>query len=230
MRSDPDKIRAWQQRSRTDLTKRPAEPGSSSTLRRTAPKHGRRQISPASTEQREKVASEACVVCARDRYDVRIDPAHLWPRGRGGCDHHLCVLPLCAEHHRAYDDGKLDMLTLVVTDWPRYKPEFDHATSHADPVSVMQRLAGAKLSWRPRETVPHEVFEGIDFEAFNDRVSEYRELTRDHGFDAALSHHAGEPVATPEITHGEDGHPLPDTSDIVLRHVPVEEDDEELQF
>lgn len=30
------------------------------------------------------------------------------------------------------------------------------------------------------------------------------------------------------ITHGEDGHPLPDTSDVVLQHIPVEEDDEDL--
>lgn len=30
------------------------------------------------------------------------------------------------------------------------------------------------------------------------------------------------------VTHGEDGHPLPDLSGIVLRHEPVEELDEEL--
>lgn len=36
---------------------------------------------------------------------------------------------------------------------------------------------------------------------------------------------AGVPVT---ITHGEDGHPLPDTSEVVLQHAPVEEDDEEL--
>jgi hypothetical protein len=36
---------------------------------------------------------------------------------------------------------------------------------------------------------------------------------------------AGVPVT---ITHGEDGHPLPDTSKVVLQHNRVEEDDEEL--
>jgi hypothetical protein len=36
---------------------------------------------------------------------------------------------------------------------------------------------------------------------------------------------AGVPVT---ITHGEDGRPLPDTSDALLEHIPVEEDDEEL--
>lgn len=31
-----------------------------------------------------------------------------------------------------------------------------------------------------------------------------------------------------KITHGEDGHPLPETSHVALRHIPIEEDDEEL--
>jgi len=36
---------------------------------------------------------------------------------------------------------------------------------------------------------------------------------------------AGVPVT---ITHGQDGHPLPDTSEVVLQNNPVEEDDEEI--
>jgi hypothetical protein len=46
-----------------------------------------------------------------------------------------------------------------------------------------------------REPVPAGVYDGMDFAAFNARVAEYRKLTREGGFEAALSHHAGEPVA-----------------------------------
>lgn len=45
-----------------------------------------------------------------------------------------------------------------------------------------------------REAVPAGAYEGIDFDAFNRGVEEYRALTREHGFSAALSHYAGEPV------------------------------------
>lgn len=36
-------------------------------------------------------------------------------------------------------------------------------------------------------------------------------------------------LACRSVSYGEDGHPLPDTSDVVLRYVPIEEDDEELR-
>jgi hypothetical protein len=46
----------------------------------------------------------------------------------------------------------------------------------------------------PREPVPSDVYEGIDFEDFNRVVDEYRALTRENGFSAALSRYVGEPV------------------------------------
>lgn len=46
----------------------------------------------------------------------------------------------------------------------------------------------------PRERVPEEAYAGIDFEALNRRVADYRNVGREHGFDAALSLYAGEPL------------------------------------
>jgi hypothetical protein len=47
---------------------------------------------------------------------------------------------------------------------------------------------------RPREAVPASVYDGIDFDAINAKISEYRQIVRAEGFDAALSRLAGEPV------------------------------------
>ena len=52
---------------------------------------------------------------------------------------------------------------------------------------------GANAS-APREAVPVEVYEGVDFDALNRQVAEYRRVTRQQGFDAALSLYAGEPL------------------------------------
>jgi hypothetical protein len=46
--------------------------------------------------------------------------------------------------------------------------------------------------------------------------------------DHELASSSPPPSPPVKITHGEDGHPLPETSHIALRHIPVEEDDEEL--
>lgn len=54
-------------------------------------------------------------------------------------------------------------------------------------------VVGATVS-APREAVPVEVYEGVDFDALNRKVAEYRRVTRQHGFDAALSLYAGEPL------------------------------------
>jgi len=39
----------------------------------------------------------------------------------------------------------------------------------------------------PRETVSEQVYEGIDFDAFNAKVSEFRSVTEIEGFDASFS-------------------------------------------
>lgn len=56
-----------------------------------------------------------------------------------------------------------------------------------------------------------------------------RVASDDLGFDwrALNAWQASRPIA---ITHGEDGNPLPQSDDLKLEHVPIEEDDEELRL
>jgi hypothetical protein len=120
---------------------------------RTARRAKRRPISPASTAQREAVGGRVCLGCGREASDwLAIDPAHLWPRGRGGCDSRFCVVPLCRDGsgqgcHRLFDEGKLDLLGVLVADWGRWRHHFQHACRHATPMELLQRLAGARLRW-----------------------------------------------------------------------------------
>jgi hypothetical protein len=73
----------------------------------------------AAPAQRAKVKLLTCLGCGRevDMDDPgrhwTIDPAHLVPRGQGGCDHEDCVLPLCRNLCNPYEgchpifDGKV---------------------------------------------------------------------------------------------------------------------------
>jgi hypothetical protein len=81
-------------------------------------------------------------VCGR----APADPAHLVPRSRGGCDHALCVLPLCRRCHRAFDEGQLDLLAQLE---PRYRAELAHALSHLPLLALLRRVTGAR--WAPTE-------------------------------------------------------------------------------
>lgn len=47
----------------------------------------------------------------------------------------------------------------------------------------------------PRETVSEQVYEGIDFDAFNAKVSEFRSVTETEGFDASFSKFTDVPTA-----------------------------------
>lgn len=42
-----------------------------------------------------------------------LDPAHIAPRSLGGGQSADAILPLCREHHRAYDSHRLDLLPLL---------------------------------------------------------------------------------------------------------------------
>jgi hypothetical protein len=112
----------------------------------------RRPISPASPAQRAAVKGRPCLGCGRYESEyVAIDPAHVWPRGRGGCDSRFCVVPLCRTFdggcHRLFDEGKLDLLAVMVEDWGRWRLWFVHALRHCLPVQLLERLAGSRISW-----------------------------------------------------------------------------------
>ena len=102
-----------------------------------------RPVSAASPAQRRKVAAMDCVVCGRGRTaSMPLDPAHLWPVGRGGCSDPDCVVALCRVHHRAFDDGVLSILEHLE---PDHRREIAHAVEHGGLLSALQRLTGERF-------------------------------------------------------------------------------------
>jgi hypothetical protein len=102
----------------------------------------RKPISPASPVQRAKVKAQVCAVCQAEH----VDAAHLTPRGFRGCDSEDCVIGLCRAHHRAFDDGALDLLPFL--SGGGFEAELAHMQGHySDPLSVVFRLSGCR--WIP---------------------------------------------------------------------------------
>jgi len=166
MNRDAEKTRDWQRRSAERAHARAQErarvraeagerttlaPVSKRKLEREAaagPKRSRRSRSTlrdgagfaASPAQRAKVAGMASIHSGQGP----CDPAHLWPRGRGGCDSPLCVVPLTRAEHDAFDRGGLDILGDLINHgcWD----ELAHmALVHqVDPLSMLHRLTGER--------------------------------------------------------------------------------------
>ena len=96
----------------------------------------------ASPAQRGKVRGLPCVSCGRAGNEyLAIDPAHLWPRGKGGCDHPDCVIPLCRGCHRLFDEGKLELLPSLID--RGYWREMAHpiAEHQVSPYTLTERLS-----------------------------------------------------------------------------------------
>jgi hypothetical protein len=100
-------------------------------------------ISPASKAQRDKVRHAKSIYSARPG----CDPAHIWPRSRGGCDHPDCVIPLTRDEHNEFDAHRLDILSCLVARkcWAEMAhPIIAHGVS---PLQLLERLTGQE--WRP---------------------------------------------------------------------------------
>jgi hypothetical protein len=97
-------------------------------------------FTPASREQRLKVAGRGSIVSGAGP----CDPAHLTARAWGGCDDPLCVIPLTRAEHRAFDAGELDILGDLIDHglWA----ELAHAIEahHIDPISLVHRCTGER--------------------------------------------------------------------------------------
>jgi hypothetical protein len=104
--------------------------------------------------QRAKVRDLPCVLCGLDRHEAQIDPAHLYPRSRAACEHPEGVIPLCREHHDAYDDPNrsLDLLPALLAHG--YRVELAHAfLEHgAGWIELLDLVTGE--SYEPRTQVP----------------------------------------------------------------------------
>lgn len=97
----------------------------------------------ASSKQRARVKEEPCVHCGR----LGVDPAHLLPRSRGGCDDPLCVVPLCRKCHEAFDRHELDLLSFLLS--AGCFDEIAHIISahRLSPLSVLEHLTASQ--WEP---------------------------------------------------------------------------------
>ncbi len=136
------------------IERREGKPRRSSTLKRT-------DGFAASKAQRQKVKGLVCLGCGREATEdgsLVIDPAHLWPRGKGGCDKADCVIPLCrlvsdgSGCHGLFDSGRLDLLSrLEVRDFHEaYASEIVHpiAEHGVSLVALVRRLTGSDWEFR----------------------------------------------------------------------------------
>ncbi len=103
----------------------------------------------ASKAQRDKVRLMPCLACGHGddgfgfEEETGVDPAHLWPRGKGGCDSPDCVIPLCRKCHRAFDQGELDLTARLAGSeaWAveQAHPILEHGVSLLE---LLRRLSG----------------------------------------------------------------------------------------
>ena len=108
-------------------------------LKRSASRPRRRAVSPASKEQRLKVATATCAFCGRPG---PCDPAHLTSRAQGGCDDPLCVIPLCRLCHTWFDTGQIDMEGVLALE--KWRDERGHMAWHAPFAVCQHRLRGRR--------------------------------------------------------------------------------------
>lgn len=109
----------------------------------------------ASKVQQAKVRNLPCIHCGRDRHEgVEIQAAHVYPRRFATCECAEGVVPLCAEAHPLYEEKKLDLLPLLLTN--EYRLELVHAIVEHDapPMHVFEVVTG--VVWVPSSAVVPE--------------------------------------------------------------------------
>lgn len=94
----------------------------------------RSPVGHASEPQRAKIRHAACRFCLR----TPVDPAHVTSRAQGGCNDPDCVIALCREHHRQYDEGWLDVLPLLS------REEQAHAVGHLGLLGALYRVTNVR--------------------------------------------------------------------------------------
>ncbi|HZL17761.1 MAG TPA: hypothetical protein VFG23_08450 [Polyangia bacterium] len=109
----------------------------------------RRAVSPATPAQRAKVkASDRCAAegSAGCGGPLALQPAHLIDRSLTtvGQDDPRAVVPLCARHHRMYDDERLDLSPYLE---PMYREEIAFAVERVGLFPALRRITN--LHWRP---------------------------------------------------------------------------------
>jgi 5-methylcytosine-specific restriction endonuclease McrA len=126
LKADPEKTRAWVDRSRRSNTSM----------------QKRRPISPASKAQRLKIVEEAplCVYCGKPG----TVPCHLASRAHGGCDDPRCTIGLCVSCHDRFDGraprNGFDLAPVLAL--PEFASERAHMAEHMSLPECLRRLTG----------------------------------------------------------------------------------------
>lgn len=113
-------------------------------LERTAPPKRSKRISPATGEQKAKVAGLACIAELAGPCLGDTDPAHLIDRSLAPAagDDIRAVVPLCRRHHNEYDDGDLDLAPYLE---PRWRVEAAWAVEAVGLVQAVRRISGKRF-------------------------------------------------------------------------------------
>jgi hypothetical protein len=92
--------------------------------------------------QKERVCGLACICCGEHAGECH--PAHVVPKGsvpQEVADDVRAVVPLCFEHHRAYDDGELDLSGVLE---PRWRDSVEWATGAVGLWKALRYITGPK--------------------------------------------------------------------------------------
>lgn len=103
-------------------------------------------VSPATDEQKAKVADLACLAIGDGRCWGQVDPAHLVDRSiaPSAGDDVRAVVPLCRGHHNQYDDHELDLSPFLE---PQWRTEIAWAVEAVGLFAAMWRITGKR--WQP---------------------------------------------------------------------------------
>lgn len=91
--------------------------------------------------------------------ETGVDPAHLWPRGKGGCDSPDCVIPLCRGCHRAFDNGELNLLERLAGSEAWAVEQAHPILEHGVGVVELARRLGGNNFLRPTEQLEGRIAE-----------------------------------------------------------------------
>lgn len=92
---------------------------------------------------RRAIVDRSCIVCACQP----VDPAHLIDRSLAAdYDDPRSVIPLCREHHRAYDEERFDLLPYLE---PRFRSELAFAVERHGLLRTLERVTNER--WRTVE-------------------------------------------------------------------------------
>jgi len=102
--------------------------------------------------QQRATKGRACIVCGKDEAEATIDPAHVTPRRLAPhCTCEKGTVPLCREHHEAYDQlgGSFDLLPHLMAHG-LYEETVHGFLEHGVSLrELMDTVTGVK--WAPKE-------------------------------------------------------------------------------